>query len=237
MAERTATPPIVTDPADTRAAGKASRAFVDTDRLLRRSRRSRRRLSKERKLRTLSITLAATLLTFVLSALLAVLHIEHLRDQQEELLVAHRKQGRLLAKLQAELRTVVTQRNALVKHRLPQLQRLVYDHTIPIHKKYIRNIIFTLIQKGISRAGQEKAYGHEYRIVMHNRSLSPASPRVLLLLFDEVGIQVGATEVDMSHAISPVEGAELAPDEVRTYSGTIERVRNRPPRYFTLDIQ
>ena len=150
-------------------------------------------------------------------------------NNMEQQTIQIRKQEKIITELQAELTTVTTERDELVENRFPGLIPLNYDAAIPINDKYIRNIIFTLVSNG-----REKYY--EYRMVMHNETLSVIKPKVEILLFDDVGIQVGRAVISKMDATTEADRADLDPGEVRSYSSTVNLVRNSEPKYFLLSI-
>ena len=129
----------------------------------------------------------------------------------------------------SELETLRNEMDTLVQNRIPGLLPLKYDEVINIDDKYIRNIIFTLVKNGKKR-------NYEYRMVIHNDTLSVIRPIVEILLFNNIGIQVGATQVEYMDASSGAERPALDPGEVRSYSSSIDLIRDEEPSYFLLAI-
>jgi hypothetical protein len=133
------------------------------------------------------------------------------------------KQTQQLTAATVALEKLQGERDSLIRGRLPNLLPLEYDKAIPITGKYVQNIIFTLIKN------QEKT-ATEYRVVLQNDTSSVIHPKVKILLFDNLGIQIGAAEItDYGLAADEVT---LHPGEIRSYSRTIELFREGGPYYF-----
>ncbi len=121
----------------------------------------------------------------------------------------------------------MTERDLLVKGRIPELLPVEYDVAIDINEENIRNIIFTL-----ARNGSNKIY--EYRIVLSNETLAIIHPKVEILVFNDVGMQIGMAQISTSDATSGSGRPSLDPGEVRSYTGVIQLTRSEEPRYFLL---
>ncbi len=193
-------------------------------------RRSRGNYRSEKKIRLLKIVLGSCLIAYFLTVAFTWMSMARTGNEMEEQTMQLRKQGKTIAETKAELQEVTTERDALVADRIPGLIPLDYDAAIAIDDQYIRNIIFTLVSNG-----RERHY--EYRMVMHNNTLSIIKPKVEILLFDDVGIQVGRAVVEKSNATTEVDRADLDPGEVRSYSSSIDLFRIEEPRYFLLSIK
>jgi len=120
-------------------------------------------------------------------------------------------------------------KDMMVQDRIPGLLPLIYDEAITVDAGYIRNIIFTLVKNGKQRS-------YEYRLVMHNDTLSIISPAVEILLFNDTGIQIGVTQVEYRDASTKTERIALDPGEVRSYTSSIDLIRDEEPTYFLLAI-
>ena len=141
-----------------------------------------------------------------------------------------RKQEAVTKNLATELETVKGERDILVQQRIPGLVPLRYDETINIDNKYVRNIIFTL-----AKSGKKNIY--EYRLVLHNNTLTVARPKAEIILFNDTGIQIGMAHIEQSDATTEIDGrAVLDPGEVRSYTAAIDLIRNEEPSYFLLII-
>jgi hypothetical protein len=104
-----------------------------------------------------------------------------------------------------------------------------FDEAIPLGNEYVRNVIFTLVKNG-----NKKMY--EYRLVLSNDGLSVVRPRVEILLFNNLGIQIGNTLVNAGNATTSARRATLEPGEVRSYSDNIDTLREGEPRYFLVIV-
>jgi len=129
----------------------------------------------------------------------------------------------------SELKTIKDELNILVQDRIPGLLPIKYDEAITIDDEYIRNIIFTEVKNGNKRK-------FEYRLVMHNDSLSVIRPDVQILIFNDIGIQIGATHVEYKDASTQTERSALDPGEVRSYTASIELIRDEEPSFFLVII-
>ena len=140
-----------------------------------------------------------------------------------------RVQEKTLNTLNSELDTLKDERDALVQGRIPGLLPLTYDETISTDDEAVRNIIFTEVKNHTKRT-------YEYRLVMHNNTLSPIHPMVEIMLFNEIGIQVGLARVEHGNASTGTGSPALEPGEVRSYTASIDLIRNETPRYFLLNV-
>ena len=149
--------------------------------------------------------------------------------QSEQALLELRLQQKTLDSINSELDQVKAERDALVQERIPGLMPLKYDEMITPDQQYIRNIIFTMV-----RNGQEETY--EYRLVIHNDTLSVIHPVVEILLFNDIGIQIGLGRVQHKDASTATGRPSLDPGEVRSYTATIDMIRHEEPHYFLLVV-
>jgi hypothetical protein len=149
--------------------------------------------------------------------------------EHEQVSLVFRKQVVAMQAVSNELETVKAELDALVKSRLPGLMPLKYDETIEVDERYIRNIIFTLVNNGTKRY-------YEYRLVMQNDSLSVVRPDVEILLFNDIGVQIGAAQVDYMDGSAEVTRSALNPGDVRSYTSSIQLNRDEKPRYFLIAV-
>ena len=195
-----------------------------------RSRHSRRSQSSYRcraKIRRYKFLLAGISTAFLLIYVFTWLHMARKSTEQEQTLLEFRKQEMALSEARSELETVRKEMDALVQKRIPGLLPLKYDEAITIEDKHIRNIIFTLVRNGKNR-------NYEYRLVLHNDTLSIIRPAVEIQLFNDIGIQIGQTKVEYTDGSSETERSVLYPGEVRSFTSSIEVIRNEDPSYFLL---
>lgn len=149
-------------------------------------------------------------------------------DRQNEILRSD------LAKSQEELRRVVPELqqlrrelDTLIRGKLPHLRELEYDRVLPLNEGYLRNISFTRI---VNRSTQS----YEYKLVVQNNTHAPLWPEIQLALFNELGIQVGSTEIGTANPAA-LKAASLGVGEVRSYSAIFQLAdKNVLPMYFMI---
>jgi hypothetical protein len=195
----------------------------------RRSRRSRSSYRYEAKIRRYRYFLIGICIIFLLTYVYTWLYIAKQSAQSEQVLLEFRQQEKQLSSMKAELSAATGERDALVQERIPGLLPIQYDQTITPDNEYIRNIIFTMV-----KTGQKETY--EYRLVMQNDTLSVIHPMVEILIFNDVGIQIGMAEVRHKDASTTTRRAALDPGEVRSYTATINLIRDEEPYYFLLAV-
>jgi len=193
----------------------------------RRSRSSYRYTAAVRRYRLL---LAGISILFLVILIFSWLHAARNSSGQHQAMLDLRKQEVLAKSLTAELGTIKNERDILVQGRIPGLIPLKYDEAINIDNEYVRNIIFTLAKVG-------KKNIHEYRLVLHNNTLSIARPKARIILFSDIGMQVGMAQIEHSDTATDTDTrTTLDPGEVRSYTAAINLIRNEEPSYFLLDI-
>ncbi len=214
----------VSEPESTEALGQSS-STVATHPTARRRRRSRHRRSSISS-RTL-IKAVAIVGGVVIGLVIMVMSIglSSLSADNARLVTDNNRKARQLDQLQAQLNQVTQERDVLVRGRIPGLNSLKYDQAITLNEAYVRNVIFTLTRNGDSVT-------HEFRMVLHNDSLSVVNPQVKLVLFDSVGIQIGMISLHKSASTTQTDRNLLDPGEVRSYSGVIPVNGHEPPQYF-----
>ena len=193
----------------------------------RQERRSQSSYRSAAKIRRYKYLLAAITTLFFLVYVFTWLHMSRKSSEHELALLDLRKHEIAISALSGELETVKSELNTLVQERIPGLLPLKYDEAITVDNEYIRNIIFTLVKNGKKRS-------YEYRIVLHNKTLSVIRPAVEILLFNDIGIQIGVTQIEYTDASSGTVSSSLYPGEVRSYTSSIELIRDEDPSYFLL---
>ena len=179
-----------------------------------------------RRLQLLVVVLAAVVIIVGLAFGVALSPLKAERDElrhevlrlERDLTVANDK----VAMLSAEI-------DELVTTRIPGLQRLRYDETIAVEDKYLRNILFTLTV-------QEGQPSYEFRVVMSNEDLVDVIPNVSVLLFNDLGIQLGAARISLDTLASDTGSFKLSPGDVRSYSGKVELSDSGEPIYYVLQV-
>jgi hypothetical protein len=193
----------------------------------RRSKSSYRYASKFRRYR---IILAGISILFCLVLIFSWLHFSRESSDHRQAIMDLRKQEVLTESLARELDSVKNERDILVQERIPGLIPLTYDEAITIDNEYVRNIIFTL-----AKSGKKNIY--EYRLVLHNNTLTVAHPKAEIMLFNDIGIQIGMAKIEQTDATNDIDTrATLDPGEVRSYTAAINLGLNEEPSYFLLVI-
>ena len=195
----------------------------------RRGRRSKTGQRVEKRVQRLQMAMVIAICGCVLVVLGAGLYIERVRGEKETTYRDALLLERELSVATAALESVTRERDELVNDRIPGLQPLIYDDTIQVGDHYVRNVIFTLTAKDDSPS-------YEYRVVFSNDSLSTVIPDLQIVLFNELGIQLGSARVPVDSLAIGELSFTLEPGEVRTHSGAIELFSHQPPQYFVLQV-
>ena len=165
----------------------------------------------------------------VLVALGAGFYIERVRGEKEAIeREALRLESELSVALSA-LESATEDRDDLVNARIPGLDLLTFDETIPVGEHYVRNVVFTLAMKNDTPS-------YEFRVVFSNDGLSTVIPDVQIVLFNELGVQLGGARVPLDTVTGGEASLTLEPGEVRTHSGAIELFSDQAPKYFYLQM-
>lgn len=197
-----------------------------------RSRKVRRSRSSHRhdaKIRSYKYLLAGISVLFLLIYIFTWFYIARISREHEQTKLEFRRQEIAMQAMASELETVRNELDILVQDRIPGLLPMKYDEAITLDDKYIRNIIFTEVKIGKKRK-------YEYRLVMHNDTLSVIRPDVQILIFNDIGIQIGVTQVEYSDASTGAERSALDPGEVRSYTSSIALIRDEEPSFFLIII-
>ena len=139
-----------------------------------------------------------------------------------------------LAKSQEELRQAMPELrqlrqdlDELIRGKLPHLRKLEYDQVLPLDEGHLKNISFT---KVVNRGVQN----YEYKLVVQNNTRALLWPEIQLFLFNELGIQVGSTEI-CTASPGALKAASLGMGEVRSYSAAFQLTdKNALPTYFMI---
>ena len=194
------------------------------------SRRSRSSYRNNSTVRRYKIYLGLTALIFLIALFFLWLDSSNESSEHHQALLDLRKQQAIAKNLSTELETVKNERDILVQQRIPGLIPLSYDETINIDNQYVRNIIFTL-----AKSGKKNIY--EYRLVLHNNTLAVARPKAEIILFNDIGIQIGMAQIEQTDATTQIDvRPSLDPGEVRSYTAAIDLIRDEEPSYFLLII-
>jgi hypothetical protein len=191
-------------------------AIIDTDPA--KDSRWRLRSRTKKKILALQSGLAGTLCVLVLILLIGGWFIRDAVEVRDELRGDLSRAESALLTARAEFEQKDRQISELVKGRIPNLVDLEFDRLVPFVDSNIRNITFTQV-----RIADELFL--EYRVVFHNRGDLSIDPVARVLLFDEMGIQIGVGRVPVG---------ELLPDEVKSYTGIAEVIPYTTPLYFAI---
>ena len=194
----------------------------------RHKRRSRSSRYYKTKIQRYQYLIVGIVILFLLLYTFTLLHYSGETNTYQQNTIQLRKLESSFEKVTAELEKVRGERDALVEGRIPNLSPLKFDEAIPIGKDFMRNVIFTLAKNGNKTI-------YEYRLVLSNDGLSVARPEVEIFLFNELGIQIGNAHVRAANATTNAGRATLEPGEVRSYSDSIDMLRQGEPRYFLIN--
>ena len=195
----------------------------------RRGRRSKPGTRVERRVQRLQMAMVIVLCGCVLAVLGAGVYVERIKTEKESIFIEALRLERELSAAFTALETVTKDRDDMVNARIPGLELLAYDESIQISKLYVRNVIFTLAMKNDTPS-------YEYRVVFSNDGLSTVIPNLRIVLFNELGVQLGGAQIPADSSDSTEMRFTLDPGEVRTHSGAIEFFSGGTPKYFSLQI-
>lgn len=132
--------------------------------------------------------------------------------------------------LEQEVLTLQEEKATLVQNRIPDLNPMVFDATVPIGHGYVKNIRFT-------QTGTETDKKFEYFAVLQNNGERRITPDVAIYLFDSLGIQIGMARLANNDMSPDATGKDLMGGESRSYFSQIELIRERDPEYFHVEVK
>ncbi len=185
------------------------------------------RHSRRRSLRTIYILSALVLVLFLLLLVVSI-RLSLYAKEVHDLTVLQHKQELELESLRPKVASLEAEIAELVQGRLPGLKPLQFDKVIPIKKKYVRNIIFTLI-------GTESDHRYEYKLTLKNDGLTGVHPIVRVIFFDHLGIQLGDSTIGVDKDNVPTLDI-LERGEVRSYTKVVQLPDGKQPRYFKVEV-
>jgi hypothetical protein len=94
----------------------------------------------------------------------------------------------------------------------------------------LRNVLFTQV-------GTPEHPGYEYRLNCRNEGQESVQPRLVILVFNECGVQTGIADVTRSPDWTRLGASGLAPGESCAFSGRIEFQFSDAPKYFVVTNQ
>ncbi len=159
------------------------------------------------------------------TALLLGAQVYTLNRQNQELRSSLAQAEEALQRMTPEVQNLRNDLDTLIRGRLPRLRKLEYDRVLPLDDGYLKNMTFTEI---INRDRR----GHEYKLVTQNNTSTPLWPEVQLLIFNELGIQIGGAEIGTGQP-NALKVNSLGVGEVRSYTGTVDLLdHTATPAYF-----
>ena len=172
-----------------------------------------------------AVIVVPVVLVVVLGILLSLVYSRANRERERTAneLTAVRREARQASETVARLRKDI---KALTQSRLPfPLRSLGFDQVFQLDEGILESILF-------SQVGTEDAPVYEYRLVLHNTTEETLFPKVRILLFNALGIQVGEADISDSDDWSRPGNPGLAPRETFAVSGRITVNFDSPPEYF-----
>lgn len=130
-----------------------------------------------------------------------------------------------LVKTRKALKTAHAGIAGLVDKRIPGLQELELDKTIEVDAGILRNMTLT-------RSPGSEQGSHELKAVLQNDSPLSVSPALRILLFDDLGVQVGRIQIGPEADGKPLS---LRPGEIRSYFAPVEIEPQGTARYFRVE--
>jgi len=183
--------------------------------------------------RAFAVTTAILFLVALGVSALAIIERSQSETQRNKLLTDLTRARDSLSQTETELHqaraalgTAQTEIQALVEKRLPSLHAVAFDQVFPVGSHHVRNITFM-------RKHDSDEIVYEYKAVLENTSPDLVTPAISVLLFDDLGVQVGSSAIGEDMTVSEVERM-LRVGEIRSYFGIIDLDRNREPAYFVL---
>lgn len=132
-----------------------------------------------------------------------------------------------LHRVTPELQKLRVDLDELIRGKLPRLRKLEYDRVLSLDDQYLKNITFTEIMNRDRR-------GYEYKLVVQNNTDAPLWPEIQLLIFNELGIQIGSAEIGTRRP-NALKAGSLSVGEVRSYTALVELAEgNATPAYFMI---
>lgn len=216
------------DPSSVRSDVDPIMSHRHRDRTLTRDYSSRSR-SWSRRSRLLLLIIIALVVVDFFTALLLGTQVYRLSSENQALRINLARTDNELHKVAPELEQLRIDLEKLIRGKLPRLRELKYDLVLPLEEAYLKNITFTEIINRDNRA-------HEYKLVVQNNTSAPLWPEIQLLVFNELGIQVGKAEIGTSQP-NALKASSLGVGEVRSFSAAIQLLdKNATPTYFMVRI-
>jgi hypothetical protein len=151
----------------------------------------------------------------------------HATHAHRELATAHFRQRAALAQAEATAQRAAEEVAALVQGRIPNLHPVALDQVIPVARGHVKNVAFAMLR-------EDGVPSYEFKVLLENASEAMAIPRVRLLLFDRLGVEIGRASV-VAGGDGSGDDEILYPGTARSYAGTFALARDAEPAYFLLE--
>lgn len=191
--------------------------------------RAHRAHAWSRRSKLLVLVIMALALVDFFTALLLGAQVYTLNRQNQDLRGNLAQAEEELQRVTPEVQRLRNDLDALVRGKLPRLRKLEYDRVLALDDRYLKNITFTEIMSRDRR-------GHEYKLVVQNNSSAPLWPEIQLLIFNELGIQIGSAEIGTGQP-NALKTGSLGVGEARSYTAAMELAdRSATPAYFLIRL-
>jgi len=176
----------------------------------------------------LLLVLVLVLIDFFTAVLLGT-QVYTLNRQNQTLRSSLAQTEEKLQQVTPELQKLRVDLEELIRGKLPRLRKLEYDRVLSLDDQYLKNITFTEI---INRDRR----GYEYKLVVQNNTGAPLWPEIQLLIFNELGIQVGNAEIGTRQP-NALKAGSLGVGEVRSYTASMDLAdKAATPAYFMIRL-
>lgn len=167
--------------------------------------------------RVLCSALVATLIVLFFVSLFTGLRIARLNRDNETLSADLAQSRARLAEIEPQNEKLRTGLVEILRNKVPHLRRLELDDALDVKAAYVKSILFTE-----ARNGDEQHY--EYTLLLENTTGYTIKPHVEVLVFDDLGVQIGEGGI--------ADGNNLLPGDSRSRAGEINLMRDGAPAYF-----
>lgn len=135
-----------------------------------------------------------------------------------------------VAALEKEVLSLQEEKASLVQNRIPDLNPMAFDATVPIGQGYVKNI-------RVTQTVTETEKKFEYLAVLQDDGERKIAPDVVIYLFDSNGVQLGMARLVNNDIPLDRADDDLSAGETRPYFSQIELIRDRDPAYFFVEVK
>lgn len=133
------------------------------------------------------------------------------------------------AKIESQLAKMETLRlnnQSLIQGRIPGLNPINFDSPFKPENQVLKSVVFTQTQQN----GKDR---FEYLAVLHNTAHDVITPRSQVILFNELGVEIGRSQVGKTNSFdNNAQRITLQPKESRSFNGKITISSKEVPEYF-----